>query len=123
MARKPMKTPGAPGAAMKSTTKRSPLGPNGKGGSGLLPVDDASAKDVYAGGLRPKKGVSDNDSALGVKGVRGRTQTNASAQFRITAKRSPLQEGPYPGTLAAGRILPSVMGSKQNFDQDASYYR
>lgn len=110
MGKKAMKTPGAPGA------KHSPIAPlpSDKPGYGM-PVDDASAKDVYAGGLRPRHLTADGDSALGLNRHRSRTATTASAQFRITASRTPFSQPEYPGTLAAGRVLPSVMGSRQNF--------
>jgi hypothetical protein len=117
MAKRPMKAPGTTGGSM---TKHSPLGPvvGQVKGTGMK-VDDASATDIGKGVLRPARAGSatgaGDAAALGVKGTRGRTATNAGAQFRITAKRTPASEGPYPGTLAAGKILPAVMGSRQNF--------
>lgn len=118
MAKKKMSTPGAPAASRGSRERKSPLAPTGGGGPGL-PLDDASFPE-FAGKLRPRDpgAAADNDSALGQKGVRGRTATNASAQFRITVSHRAPQPQQYPGTLAGGKIVPPVMGSKQltNFD-------
>lgn len=124
MAKKPMKTPGAPGAAM---TKRSPLGPTSGNGDQGMKVDDASAKDVFAAGLRPtKRAASGNDSALGQKGTRARAATDArSAQHRVTAALPGPVSPEARATQANGKILPSIMGSKQrgNFDADAAFER
>ena len=124
MAKRPMKTPNAPGAAMKV----SPLAPllGQVKGTGMQ-VDDVSATAIGKGSLRPARAGSASGlgdaRALGTKRPQGRTSTNASAQFRITATRTPASEPTYTGTLAAGRILPSIMGSKQltNFRTQQRY--
>ena len=123
MAKKPMKTPGAPGASVRTSKTLAPQMGQVKG-TGMR-VDDASATDIGKGVLRPARqgsasGLGDA-TALGTKGTRGRTATNASAQFRITATRNPAAQPEYPGTLAAGRILPAVMGSRQNFMSQGRY--
>ena len=111
MASKQMSTPGAPAA---SRTKRSPLAPNGKGPVNVG-FDDVSAK-VVKGTMRPRgpSGVGGNDAALGRKGVTTRTSTNASAQFRITAKMPGGTEPAASKNLANSPILPAVMGEKQS---------
>lgn len=112
MGKRQMKTPGAPAA---TRTKRSPLAPtNGGSAPSGLSFDDASSK-IVKGTLRKKHGVANNDAALGSKGVRGRTATNASAQFRITSKLPGPQSPEASKTLANSRVMPSVMGQKQNF--------
>jgi hypothetical protein len=112
MANKPMKPVNAPGAA----EKRSPIAPTGGGAPGTA-TQDISAQDVFSSGMRARRAGSagDNDSALGAKRPQGRTATNANAQYRITATRTPLNQPEYPGTLSGGKILPAVMGSRQNF--------
>lgn len=116
MGKKAMKTPNAPAASRGSSggTKRSPLGPVGTGAPVRMSVDDASSK-VVKGTLRKKHAVGDNDAALGTKGTRTRTATNASAQFRVTTKLPGPQSPPAQTTLANARPMPSVMGSKQSF--------
>lgn len=119
MAKKPMKAPGATGGSMKSTTKRSPLAPTNLGrAASFMPVDDASSQ-VMVGELRKRGGASGgSDAALGMKGTQGRTATNASAQFRVSSFHpAPIPAEARP-TLANGRPVPAVMGSKQrtNFD-------
>ena len=106
---KPMKTPGAPGA------KHSPLAPLGNQGV-RMSVDDASSK-IVMGALRPRRAgeAADGDAALGTKGTRSRTATNASAQFRITAKMPGATEPEAAKNLANSPIMPAVMGSKQSF--------
>lgn len=124
MGKQQMKTPGAPGAT-KSGGKRSPLAPTQESATPQdMSMDDISSKDVYAAGVRAKVStISGNDSALGVKGPRGRTATNASAQFRITATKNPATEPPYAGTMSSARVLPAVMGAKQfaNFEGDRQF--
>jgi hypothetical protein len=121
MGKKMAKTPGAPAA---SRTKKTPLAPTmGNARPSDMSYDDVSSADVYQAGIRAKVStISGNDSALGQKGTRGRTATNASAQFRITATKSPFTEERYPGTQANGRIMPSVMGQAQNFNAGGSTY-
>lgn len=125
MAKKKMSTPGAPAASRKGRERTSPLAPTGGGGPGL-PLEDWHASG-FAGQLRPRDpgAAGDNDSALGQKGTRSRTATTAGAQFRITVSHKAPQPQQYPGTLAGGKIVPPVMGSKQmtNFDlaRQASY--
>lgn len=113
MAKKPMGTPNAPGAAMR----RSPLAPTNTGSVGPgMAVDDVSAK-VVKGTARARLAGSANgldQSIFGSTAHRGRTATSAKAQYRITAKRTPYAET-FPGTLAGGRLLPSVMGQARNF--------
>ena len=111
MASKQMSTPGAPAA---SRTKRSPLAPNGKGPVNVG-FDDASAK-VVKGTMRPRgpSGVGGSDAALGRKGTVTRTSTNASAQFRITAKMPGGTEPEAAKNLANCPIMPAVMGQKQS---------
>lgn len=113
MSKKAMKTPGAP-AASRGSTKRSPLGPTSTSSPVRMSVDDASAH-VVKGTLRRRGGAADNDAALGTKGVRGRSATNASAQFRITSKLPGPTSPEAAQTLANGRMLPSVMGQRQSF--------
>lgn len=121
MGKKMAKTPGAPAA---SRTQKSPLAPTDVTASPKdMGYDDVSSADVYKAGIRAKESsISGNDSALGMKGPRGRTATNASAQFRITAKRAPYSEPPAAGTMASARIMPSVMGQAQNFTAGGSTY-
>lgn len=116
MAKKPMKTPNAPGASRGSSGggKRSPLAPTSTSAPVRMAVDDASSH-VVKGTLRKKHGVADNDGALGTKGVRGRTATNASAQFRITTGLPGPTSPEAAKTLANSRTMPSVMGGKQSF--------
>ncbi len=118
MAKRPMRTPGAPAASRGSAggTKRSPLAPiNGASQpSGSPLVDDASSK-VLKGTLRPRHQTPDGDGALGTKASRTRTATNASAQFRITSKLPGPTSPEAAKTLANGPLLPAVMGSKQEF--------
>lgn len=116
MATKPMKTPGAPGASRNpGGGKRSPLAPtNGASQPSGTAFDDASAK-VVKGTLRKRHQTADNDAALGTKGTRARSATNASAQFRITSKLPGPQSPEASKTLANSRIMPAVMGQKQNF--------
>lgn len=116
MGKSAMKTPGAPGASRGSNggTKRSPLAPTSTSSPVRMSVDDASSK-VVKGTLRKKHTVADNDAALGSKGTRKRTATNASAQFRITSSLPGPQSPEAQKTLANGRTMPAVMGSKQNF--------
>lgn len=118
MAKKPMKTPGAPGAGMATTSKRS-FGRQTMGASAttMPPVDDASARDIANASLRAKPG-SGKGGGIGGEGSathRSRTATNASAQFRVSVSHRAPQPETAPGTTANGRLLPSVMGSKQSF--------
>lgn len=121
MAKKPMKAPGVSGGNTRGTTKRSPLAPAAQSGrqGQFLPFEDMSSQ-VMVGELRARGtgGVGGSDAANGLKGAQGRTATNASAQFRVTGFRpAPIPQEARP-TLANGRTVPPVMGSKQrrNFD-------
>lgn len=121
MAKKPMKTPGAPGASRGSSGggKRSPLAPTSTTAPVRMSVDDASSK-VVKGTLRKRHSTPDGDAALGTKGTRTRTATNASAQFRITSQLPGPTSPEASQTLANGRMMPSVMGSKQSFLRGAA---
>lgn len=119
MAKKPMSAPGVTGG---ERTKRSPIAPLGQGPSGT-PTDDFSVREVQKGALRPRgTAVGGSDEALGVKGVRDRSATNASAQFRITSKMPGPTSPEASATLANGRVMPSVLGSKQNFIRGGATY-
>lgn len=121
MGKKMAKTPGAPAASRT----HSPLAPTAQTASPTnMGYDDVSSADVYQAGIRAKTSsiTSNADAAYGMKGTRGRAATNASAQFRITAKKAPYTEPVYGGTQASGRIMPSVMGQAQNFTDGGSTY-
>lgn len=117
MAKKQMKTPGAPAAAR---TRRSPLAPtNGQTAPSGLPFDDASVAQVERGVLRAKpQGIGGSDAALGQVGHRAPKATTAGAQYRITGFHPAPEVPEARPTLANGRTVPAVMGSKQrqNFD-------
>lgn len=118
MATKPLKNPGVTGGNRTSrSTLRSPLAPTGGGPSGMA-IDDANLGEMR-GTLRPRGGAGvggpASEAAMGGMAARGRTATNASAQFRITSKLPGAQSPEAQKTLANGRIIPSVMGSKQSF--------
>ena len=108
MAKKQASTPGAP-AASRGSNGRQVMG------SAPMRVDDVSATDVKKGSLRPKKGPTADDAMMGVNSHRGRSATNASAQFRISVSHKAPQPQTASGTLASGRVVPAVMGSKQAF--------
>lgn len=120
MAKKPQKTPGAPGASRGSSggTKRSPLAPTSTSAPVRMSVDDASSH-VVKGTLRQKGGAGvggpASEAAMGSMGVRGRSVTNASAQFRITTGLPGPTSPEASKNLANSRVLPSVMGGKQSF--------
>lgn len=118
MAKKPMKTPGAPAA---SRTRRSPLAPTDQSPqpSGL-PFDDASSR-IMKGQLRQRAGagVGASDAAIGAKGRVTPRQTSAGAQYRITTGLPAPQSPEARATQANGRIVPAVMGSKQRANFDA----
>lgn len=121
MAKRQASTPGAPGA-----TRTSPIAPTSSTASPEdMRYDDVSSADVYKAGIRSKVSsiTPGGDSALGNKGVRGRSATNASAQFRITAQHTPYSEPQAPGTMASARLMAPVMGTKQfsNFQQDRQF--
>ena len=120
--KKQVNTPGAPGAANRNSN---PLAPTAVSATTRMTFDDVALTDMYQAGVHPRySSITPNaDSANGSKGVRGRTATNASAQFRITAKLAPYSEPPAAGTMASARLLPPVMGSKQftNFEADRSF--
>lgn len=113
MAKKPMSTPGAPAAGMRlSANGRETMG---RSATMLSGVDDASAQDVYAAGVRPRGGSKGDDIDMGVNAHRARTATNASAQFRVSVSHRAPQPETYPGTTASGKILPPVMGQHRPF--------
>lgn len=122
MAKQQASTPGAPAAS-----RRSPIAPTSSTSTPTdMHMDDVSTADVYKAGIRAKQSSigTGADSALGQKGTRGRTATNASAQFRITAKHTPYTEPEAPGTMASARLMPAVMGSTRqfsNFQQDMRF--
>lgn len=118
MATKPLKNPGVTGGNRKSrSTMKSPLAPTGGGPSGMA-IDDANLGELR-GTLRPRAGAGvggpASEAAAGVGGSRGRTATNASAQFRITSKLPGPTVPEAQKTLANARTVPSVMGGKQSF--------
>lgn len=117
MAKKQMNTPGTPAAAR---TRRSPLAPtNGQTAPSGLPFDDASVREVKKGVLRSKpQGIGGSDAALGVRTHPRQKATTAGAQYRITGFKPAPEVPEARSTLANGRTVPAVMGSKQrqNFD-------
>jgi hypothetical protein len=121
MAKKPMKAAGVSGVGGNDRrTKRSPLAPTSANAAPSGGFDDASSR-VVKGTLRQKygAGVGGSDAALGMKAEPTRTSTTASsAQFRVTTKLPGPVDPSAQKTLANGRTLPSVMGTKQraNFD-------
>ena len=122
MGKKQASTPGAP-AATRNRSAKSPLAPTMGSSRPDGNFDDVSASDVYQAGVRAKtSSISANaDAAYGVKGVRGRSATNASAQFRITAKLAPYSEPPAAGTMASARLMSPVMGQARNFQDDRAF--
>lgn len=117
MAQKALKAAGVSGKG--GNQRRSPLAPTGGGQSGL-PLDEVSTKEMR-GALRPRGGTADGDAALGTKGARGRTATTAmSAQHRITATLPGPSVPEAQKTLANGRLMSPVMGTRQlaNFNDD-----
>lgn len=125
MATKPAKASGVRGKGGNSRrvagTLKSPLAPTGAGPSGG--VDDVSVAAVRKGTLRPKQGgIGGSDAALGSVGKRIPKATTAGAQFRVTMKLPGAVAPEARPTLANGRTVPPVMGSKQrrNFDAQSS---
>ena len=103
-----MKTPNAPAATKARVSFGRETMP------ARMPVDDASAK-IVGGELRKRKGPTQDDVNLGTAAHKGRSATNASAQFRISVSHKAPQPQQASGTQASGRLVPAVMGQRQAF--------
>lgn len=122
MAKKPMKTPGAPGASEPrvpveiTSATRQPMGT-----SAYRLTDDASASDVRKGMQSSRPGKGDANMGANVARPQASAQATLGANYRVTASRVAYQET-YPGTLASGRIVSPAVRRTDEFYGDASAY-
>ena len=125
MAKRPMNTPGAPGASEPrlpreiTSATRNPIGTEA-----YRLVDDASATDVKKGFVRAKAGSGKTDDAnMSSPAIRPQVSAQATlgANYHVVANRG-AQSETYPGTLANGRIMKPAVSRTDEFYGDAAAY-
>lgn len=122
MAKREMKTPGAPAAA-RTNRKRGQVDPTETSGTrqtmgveAYRLVDDASATAIRQGFTEARPEKEDIESVMGVAARRPQVsaQERLGPGFRVQASRAAYDET-YPSTLANGRVLSTRSGLTDSF--------